>query len=150
MTQRELVAEIERVIEVECLEARRVIRSVWVKERVLARHPSIEGDDADFALLCVAAHVGATVDSVVRRFRMIVRPEWVSPQLEFAGFSHVQRAYTITRDGESVIVPTERGVIRPDELRAKAKEHDLAGGGHLAHRDELYRLADILEAAEAA
>jgi hypothetical protein len=39
--------------------------------------------------------------------------------------------------------------LTPDELRAKAKETRAMGEGHLAHADELDRLADEREANDA-
>jgi hypothetical protein len=70
-------------------------------------------------------------------------------QLDFKrpGFPRIQDGYTVVREGKSVLVPTEQ--LTPDELRAKAKETRAMGEGHLAHADELDRLADEREANDA-
>lgn len=144
MKQADLIAEIEGLIISECEEQKRAVAKAWICQAILERHTRIEGADADFALLCVKEHVEDSVEQVVRRYRPKRDPR-TDRQMTFPGYEFIQKVYTIDRDGESMVVPTEQ--MSPSELRSKAKEHRQMGAGHYAHADELDRLADEREAA---
>jgi hypothetical protein len=61
---------------------------------------------------------------------------------EFAGFMHMQRTYSITREGMTIIVPLKNMTYA--ELDAKALEHETQAGGHLEHARELRRYMNAL------
>ena len=145
MRQADLIAEVETLIVDECLGKQRPVLKAWLRQEVIGRHARIEGEDADFAVLCVAEHVEDTVEQVARRYRPKPEKDKPDPQLTFAGYDYIQKVYMIERDGDSTLVPTE--LATSDELRAKAKELRQMGAGCYAHADELDRLADERESA---
>jgi hypothetical protein len=142
MKQSDLVGEIEDIIQRECLGPRRPILKSWLRQAIITRHPRIYGDDADFAILCVAEHVEDTVEQVARRYKPKADRQQQT-EMVFEGYEYVQKAYMIDRDGDSTLVPT--GLATPEELRAKAKDLRQMGAGCYAHADELDRLADERE-----
>ena len=107
MKQADLVAEIEALVQDECVAAQRAVLKSWVRREIIRRHDRVEGEDVDFAMLCIYEQVEDTVEQVTRRYRP--KPERSpDPQLTFEDYLFVQKVYMIERDGESTLVPTDQ------------------------------------------
>lgn len=136
MTQPELTREVEAVVEKRLAE-KETIPTSWLIHAVVKRFPDLRGADAPFYRLCAFGHVGDTVRAVLRaRKEKEAEPDAGAGDL-FPGLTRVQRAYTITRDDEQTVVPTED--MTDEEIRAKAAELDRFGRGAIKHGEELLK-----------
>lgn len=124
------------------LTARKVVGSSWVVHEVVQRRAVPSGADADFWMACAYVAVRTIVDKQIRD-RAKGEKEESPAQISFPGYNRLQTEYTITRNGESCIVPTEQLTVK--ELRSKASEHRAMSEGHLAHADELEEYAETRE-----
>lgn len=100
---------------------------------VMSDHSAIEGDDADFYLVCTRARVKEIVTKVIGKFS----PKEDAPdrQLVLDGFQHLQVAYTFERHGQTALVPVDQ--CSEIELIARAKEYDEMAKGCRAHAREI-------------
>lgn len=100
---------------------------------VMADHPSIEGEDADFYLICTRARVKEIVTKVIGKFSP--KDEPADRQLVLDGFQHLQVAYTFERQGQAILVPVDQ--CTDIEMLARAKEYDEMAKGCRAHAREI-------------
>lgn len=105
---------------------------------ILAAHARINGEDKDFAMLCVQLAVYAGVDKLFREVKAGEKDGDEGPPIP--GFERLQKHYVIQRDGDSCIVPIF--AMTDDELEAKAKEHEGMATGHVEHAKELRRFRE--------
>lgn len=100
---------------------------------VMADHPSIEGEDADFYLVCTRARVKEIVTKVIGKFSP--KEEATDRQLVLDGFQHLQVAYTFERQGQTILVPVDQ--CSEIELIARATEYEDMAAGCRAHAREI-------------
>lgn len=102
-------------------------------DTIMSDHPAIEGDDADFYLVCTRARVKEIVSKTIGKFTPKEEP--ADRQLVLDGFQHLQVAYTFERHGETVLVPVDQ--CSDIELAARAAEYEDMAKGCRAHAREL-------------
>lgn len=105
---------------------------------IMANHSDIEGDDADFALVCSHETVRSQVEA---HFRKIKRNESEPDgQLTLEGFDHLQQRYIVeSEDGERIALNVDR--MSPSQLREKCAQLRAMGTALFAHADEIERYA---------
>lgn len=109
-----------------------------VVHEIVASHPEIYGDDADWYRLRAFDSVGQMVRAIARGLKIEDAGE--STQLDWLkeiGFKKLQPGYIFQRDGVSTGVPLL--LMTDEEIIAKEEEHGKKGDGEYQHRDELRR-----------
>lgn len=118
----------------------KIIDRGWLCHEILAKHPIGIMPDRDFNILCRQETVARTMRDLLREMKAeLESAENVSGagQMPLPGFTHLQRAYPIERDGNLVIVPI--GQMTRAERRAKATQYRKMSVGCSEHADELER-----------
>lgn len=133
VTQRDLEQEISEIVEGK-IDAGEVVIKPWLVHHVVGAHVGIAGEDEGWYRLCAFKHVTATVGEIVRRYKP--KPE-TDPQVCLPGFTHLQRAYAVERDGSPCVVPIHQ--LTDAEIEAKIAEMDRMRSGLTEHIDELRR-----------
>lgn len=87
-----------------------------------------------FYALCAREHTYRAVKRAVDKYESNEERE-TDDQLTLQGFEHLQRAYTMDRDGERVLVPIE--LIPSYELLQRAVEYEAQAVAMTAHAKEL-------------
>lgn len=100
---------------------------------VMADHSAIEGDDADFYLVCTRARIKDIVSKTIGKFQP--KAQASDRQLVLDGFEHLQVAYTFERGGETILIPVNQ--CSDIELLRRAAEYDDMANGCRAHSREL-------------
>ncbi len=108
------------------------VRVEWLTAEIIAMKDKIEGDDADFYIACGIDFIKKTTKRVVGEFEP--KPEQ-SSQIIMPGFDHLQKAYTVKRDGQITLVPVT--MLTDAELEARAVEYEAMAVGCIAHADEI-------------
>ena len=110
-----------------------IVRVEWLTTEILAAKSNIEGDDAEFYEACAVHFIKDRVKRVIGDYEPQARqtPE----QLTLDGFQHMQKAYTVERRGETVLVPVDQ--LSFDEIEARACEYEAMAEGCVAHAQEL-------------
>ena len=103
----------------------------WMVTEFLSERSDIEGADAPLYRTCTRAHLERVVKRVIGKYD--VDSDEKQPPLR--GFEHLQRAYTVTRDTQVVLVPIDQ--CSNDELLDRAKQLDLLAIGNRKHAREL-------------
>jgi hypothetical protein len=140
----ELTNEINGIIG-ERLDENQPIAVGWIVQLVLKKHWEIL-PLSDFSTFARHEIVNDEVARCVRRFKD-PRPDEMA-QLVLPGFKHLQKAYRIARNSESMIVPVT--AMTDDELLAKVQEHRAMASGHNEHADEIVRYVQQRQEARAA
>jgi hypothetical protein len=139
----DLRGEIESLI-VTRIDAGQILQRSWITQEILCQHPIAVFPDSDFYRCCARETVAAAVRKVNALFKE--EPETVTQgQLPLAGYTYLQRAYPLTRDGELLLVPIMQMTLA--ELNDKARCYDKMSDGCRGHADELRRFAADLIAA---
>lgn len=134
MKQGELMEEVEGVIETR-LTNNEPASMTQIVHQVVRQHQGIVGPDSEFYLLCAYEHVQRTVREVLRS-RKSGETEAEPEQADlFPGYKRLQRAYTIERGDEQVVVRLEQ--MTQGEIRSKARELRSMAMGALDHAREL-------------
>lgn len=116
----------------EKLDAGVCVRAEWFTAEILTAKNRIEGEDADFYVSCAAQILPQIVKRVIGQYD----PKPVTDrQLLLPGFEHLQKAYTVQRGGEVVLVPVDQ--LTDDEIEARALEYEAMAMGCRAHAKEL-------------
>lgn len=109
-----------------------IVRVDWFTAEILAMKSRIEGEDADFYLACGADVIRDTVKRCIGDYEPQAT---TSAQLVMDGFDHLQKAYTVNRDGERVLVPVD--LLTDVEIEGRAAELDDMARGCIHHAHEL-------------
>lgn len=111
-----------------------IIRVDWFTTEILAMKDKIEGDDADFYIACGVDSIKDIVKRCIGDYKP--KAELVTDaQIVMDGFDHMQKAYTVNRDGEQVLVPVD--MLTAEEIEARARELEAMAKGCVAHAREL-------------
>ena len=127
----EVTREIRRIVQ-ERIDAGAVVLVEWMTTEILAQKSDIEGADADFYLACGSDFVSKCLKRVVGEYEP---KEQTSTQLTMQGFDHLQKAYTVVRDEQIVLVPVT--MLTDDELEGRALEMEAMAKGCLSHAKEI-------------
>lgn len=110
------------------------IRVEWFTQEILSQKDQISGDDADFYVSCAAVFIKDTV----KRCIGLYEPKTTAPQdrqLVMDGFDYLQKAYTVDRAGERMLVPVQD--LTEDEILVRAEELKAIAKGTQKHALEL-------------
>lgn len=111
-----------------------VVRVDWFTTEILSMKDKIEGDDADFYIACGADFIKDTVKRCIGEYTPKANAA-SSQQIVMDGFDHLQKAYTLDRGGQQVLVPVD--LLSDDEIEARALELEAMAKGCIAHAKEL-------------
>ena len=128
----DLVAEVERIVEA-AIDANTPAHKTWITHQVVSAHKSISGEDVEWYRVCAYGHIGTVVRNVIRRYKPSSGE--TSEQLVMPGCERLQRAYLVTRAGDSVVVPI--GQCTDQELALKEDELRRMARGCQQHADEI-------------
>lgn len=129
----DVTTEIHRMVQ-DRIDAGVAIRVEWFTQEILHMKSNIDGDDADFYVACAVDFIKETVKRCVGAYA--TKASAVSdPQIVMDGFDYMQKAYTVQRDGELLLVPVQ--CLSDEELEARAMEYEAMARGCLAHAKEL-------------
>jgi hypothetical protein len=123
-----------------------VTRVDWLSTEYLESKGDVSGGDLEFYRTCALAHVSEVIKKVVGKYDS--KPARAETEVLLPGFEHLQRAYTIKRDGVHLLVPVDQ--LRPEELLTRAAEYDDMAKGCRAHARELREYVSAREQASAA
>lgn len=126
---KEIKAEIRKVV-TDTVEAGAIGHVQFFTAQIMSSHDRIEGDDADFYLICAREVVKSEVKRAIGRYET---PETDAPLME--GFEHLRTAYPVHRDGDHLLVPVH--LCTDDELEARALEFLTAAKGYQKHAKEI-------------
>lgn len=106
---------------------------------IMAAHPEIEGDDADFAIVGAQEAVRIHFEKAINRIkRSEAEPD--DSQGTLPGFEHIQQRYIVEDDaGRRVALAVD--AMSAQQIRDKCEQLRGMGRGLLAHADELERYA---------
>lgn len=110
-----------------------ITRVDWLTSEYLGAKEGIEGADAPFYRACAIAHITEVVKRVVGKYDP--KPTRADDQMVFPGFTHMQKAYTVQRNGIHLLVPVD--LLTDDEIEARAAEYDAMAKGCRDHAREL-------------
>jgi len=110
-----------------------IVRVDWLTQEFINSKSDVTGDDLPFYRHCATAHIQEMVRRVVGKYD--VRSKQDDPQTILPGFEHLQRAYTVIRDGANLLVPIDQ--LNDSELQARADEYDAMAKGCRAHAMEI-------------
>jgi len=127
------------------IDAGEIVRAEWITQEVLKAHPLPNFPDAEFNECCRRLAVSDAVRKVNRRFKE--EPETVAQgELPLPGYTYLQRAYSMERDGDIVWVPLT--LMTGAERRAKVTLYRQMAIGCHGHANELERYDEQTEAAD--
>lgn len=114
------------------------IRVEWLTQEILATKSAIEGDDAEFYIACGVDFIKDAVKRCIGSYEPKATASQ-DAQIVMEGFDYLQKAYTVERDKETVLVPVDG--LTPDEIEARALELEAMARGCIAHAKELRNYA---------
>lgn len=106
----------------------------WITSNFLNSRGEIAGEGAALYRYCTRAHVNRIVKKVVGKYDVEARSA-SDTQDPLPGFEYLQRAYTVAREGKTVLVPIYK--CTDAELIDRAAECDKQARGCRAHAREL-------------
>ncbi|MCP4542388.1 MAG: hypothetical protein GY832_35140 [Chloroflexi bacterium] len=140
-SRKDVTREICKIVQ-DHIDAGLLVRVEWLTTEIIAMKDKIEGDDADFYVTCGIDFIKTTVKHVIGGYAP--KPK-TDQQLIMDGFYHLQKAYTVERDGEITLVPVT--MLGDSELKARAIEYETMSKGCLAHameiRSFIYQRAEV-------
>lgn len=136
LVQREIAAKIDGLRESQ----HAVLHPDWIATAIMADHPDVDGEDADFHLCCSRAQVRNEVRVQLNKLKPDA--ELGAPtQLVIEGFARLQHYYSVPRDGVQLAVRID--ALTDLEIEAKAQEQETMGRACLEHADELRRYREL-------
>lgn len=109
-----------------------IVRVDWLTAEIISERDRIEGDDADFYLICAHKHVSEIVKECIGKYKPKAQTD---AQLVLDGFEHLQKSYPVERKGVRLLVPVH--MLTDDELEARAIEYMEMSKGCIAHAKEI-------------
>lgn len=129
----DVTTEIRRMVQ-DRIDAGVSIRVEWFTQEVLHMKPNIDGDDADFYVACAVDFIKETVKNCIGSYAPKAAAV-TDRQIVMDGFDYMQKAYTVQRNGEQLLVPVQ--CLTDEELEARALEYEAMARGCIAHAKEL-------------
>jgi hypothetical protein len=112
-----------------------VVRIEWLTTEILAMKSDFYGDDADFYVACGVDFIKQAVKDSIGAYKPKAEATTRDAQIVMDGFDYMQRAYTVVRDGETVLVPVDQ--LTGEEIEGRALELEAMARGCIAHAKEL-------------
>ena len=125
--------EIRKLVS-ERVDAGVIVRVEWLTTEILNMKADIHGDDADFYVACGVDFIKDTVKRCIGQYQPKAATS-TDAQIVMEGFDHMQKAYTVDREGETVLVPVD--MLTDEEIEARAAELEAMARGCIAHAKEL-------------
>jgi hypothetical protein len=141
MNEDSIAPEIHKLID-ERIANGALVHVPWVASAILAERSDISGGDVAFYRDCAFKEVVRLVKRAIGKYDEAT--DTTPEQMVFPGFKHLVKAYSIERDGERVLVPTQSCTAA--ELRSRAEEMLKQSHGLVEHARELNEFAKLLEA----
>jgi len=113
-----------------------IVRVEWLTTEILSMKSEINGRDADFYVACGVDFIKDTVKRCIGQYQPKASAA-TDAQIVMDGFDHMQKAYSILRDGETVLVPVD--MLTDEEIEAREAELEAMARGCIAHAKELRR-----------
>ena len=129
----DVTSEIRKMV-ADKIDAGVIVRVEWLTTEILSMKSDISGDDADFYVACGVDFIKDTVKRCVGQYQPRATAA-ADRQIVMEGFDFMQKAYTLERDGETVLVPVD--LLSDDEIEARATEYEAMARGCIAHAKEL-------------
>lgn len=123
-----------------------VVRVQWMTNEVIAARGSIDGEDVPFYRTCAYAYVREQVRKGIGKYSDISAE--TDKQILLPGFNHLQIAYMVNRNEDTVLVPVEQ--LSDEELLARAAEYEAMAKGCREHARELRKFISARAEARAA
>lgn len=127
----EVTREVRRIVQGR-IESGVAVRVEWLTTEILSMKDKIDGDDADFYIACGTDFIKQTVKRVIGEYKPAPH---TSAQIVMDGFDHLQKAYTVSRDNETTLVPVH--MLTDEELEVRALEYEAMAKGCIAHAKEI-------------
>lgn len=105
----------------------------WVTREFMERKGDIEGGDVHFYLTCAEFFIKRLVKECIAKYDS--KSGKVEQQIVLPGFAYLQVAYTVQRQGETVLVPLQQ--VTDVELEARAAEFVESAKGLRHHAREI-------------
>lgn len=131
MDEQSIRSEMHKIAQ-ERIEAGEITSLDAIVYGVLDARSNIEGDDAPFYRVHAFQELKRVAKSVVGKYDA---KETTADDLLLPGFQHLCKAYSMLRDGETVIVPVDQ--CTNNELKARAAQLDEMAKGCIAHALEI-------------
>jgi len=135
--------EIRRIVGAR-VEAGMIVRVEWLTHEILALKSNIEGEDAAFYVACGVKFIRDAVRDCVGAYKPKPTAE-PDVQIVMEGFDYMQRAYTVSRESEVLLVPVDQ--MTDTEIEARAVELEAMARGCITHARELRNYAAMRQAA---
>jgi len=136
-TRERFIAELRDIVDDRLARGYPVAPS-WIVHAFMKTHPLPRSftlkRGRGFYEFAAPAYVRANIREVLKGFENTTEPD---PARVLPGFEFLQRAYSVKREEEQVIVPTSQ--LSDDELEAKAQEYEKMGAGCYEHAAEIRR-----------
>ena len=129
----DVTGEIRKIV-TDRLNAGLIIRAEWLTTEILAMKSGIDGEDADFYVACAVDFIRDTAKRCIGDYTPKAQA-MADAQIIMPGFDHMQRAYTVEREAETVLVPVQ--LLTDDEIEGRALELEAMARGCIAHAKEL-------------
>lgn len=104
----------------------------WLANEFVSSKSGIEGDDAGFYRDCAILQLKGIIRSCIGKYDA---KRVTDAQLTLDGFEHLQRAYTVMRADQVVLVPINQ--LSDSELLARADEYDVMAKSCRDHAREI-------------
>lgn len=119
------------------------VQLAWVVHEFVRSHDRISGEDVDLYRTALYTLVRDRSKRMIKKYDSGDEPE----QAELLpGHEHLRVAYSITRDGEQILVPID--LCSNDELLTRATEFEKSAKGLRSHAKELKTYVGIRRAAD--
>lgn len=116
----------------------------WVIHEFMANHDQITGPDKDFYRLTAYSYVKDAAKRMIGKFDDV---EAETARL-LPGFDHLRIAYTVNRNGESVLVPVDQ--CSDDELIERAEMFERGAVALRGHAKEIRTFVGVRGATQRA
>lgn len=136
MTETDMEREV-RVIIGERIGSGKIASKAWITEAVVSAHKGISGDDMEWYRACAYAHIRNVVRRCVGDYKGGAGDESDQQLLLGDGWRYIQKAYSVERKGEQVVVPI--ALLTRAEIKAKIEELRKMAKGCNEHANELAR-----------
>ena len=95
-----------------------IVKMKWAVQELISSMGEIMGDGTDFHLIAADYYAWRVIKKVVNKLDAATSAVRSHQQMDLEGFSSMQEAYTVKRDGAIALVPVELMTIQEREDRA--------------------------------
>jgi hypothetical protein len=95
-----------------------IVKMNWAVQELIASMGEITGDGTDFHIIAADYYAWRIIKRTVKKLDAATSAATSGTQMDLDGFSHMQEAYTVKRDGSIALVPIELMTYEEREERA--------------------------------